>query len=70
MVLKTNFAFVAGYELHYRDIKPKIIAEQFAKMILCENFLEEECGSCKSCIEFASNNNPNYIYIFLKTFSN
>ena len=44
-------------------IGKKIIAEQFAKMILCENFLEEECGGCKSCIEFASNNNPNYIYI-------
>ena len=29
-------------------IGKKIIAEQFAKMILCENFLEEECGSCKS----------------------
>lgn len=29
--MSTNFAYVAGYELHYRDIKPKIIAEEFIK---------------------------------------
>ena len=27
--LKTNFAFKYGYELHYRDIKPKIIIEKY-----------------------------------------
>ena len=27
--LNTNFAFQYGYELHYRDIKPKIIIEQY-----------------------------------------
>ena len=27
--LHENFAFKAGYELHYRDIKPKIIIEKF-----------------------------------------
>lgn len=27
--LNTNFAFRCGYELHYRDIKPKIIIEQY-----------------------------------------
>jgi lipopolysaccharide biosynthesis glycosyltransferase len=27
--LNTNFAFKAGFEMHYQNIKPKIIAEQF-----------------------------------------
>lgn len=27
--MRENFAFKAGYELHYRDIKPKIIIEKF-----------------------------------------
>lgn len=27
--MKTNFAFSCGFELHYRDIKPKIIIEEF-----------------------------------------
>ena len=27
--MKKNFAFKHGYELHYRDIQPKIIIEKF-----------------------------------------
>ena len=27
--MKTNFAFVNGFELHYKDIPPKIIAEKY-----------------------------------------
>jgi hypothetical protein len=27
--LKTNYAFKSGFELHYKDIKPKIIAEEY-----------------------------------------
>lgn len=40
-------------------IGKKMIAKEFAKMILC---LEEEkyCNHCKSCIEFDSNNNPDF----------
>lgn len=38
------------------------IAKQFAKMILCtEN--DKDSNKCKSCIEFDSNNNPDFIYI-------
>jgi hypothetical protein len=33
--MNTNFAYCAGLELQYRDIKPKIIAEQY---------LEDESG--------------------------
>lgn len=40
-------------------IGKSLIAKEFAKMILC---LEEEkyCNKCKSCIEFSSNNNPDF----------
>lgn len=43
-------------------IGKKIIAKEFAKMILC---LDEKkyCNKCKSCIEFDSNNNPDFIFI-------
>lgn len=40
-------------------IGKKMIAKEFAKMILCENE-EKYCGNCKSCIEFDSNNNPDF----------
>ena len=40
-------------------IGKKMIAKEFAKMILC---IEEQkyCNHCKSCIEFDSNNNPDF----------
>lgn len=40
-------------------IGKKIIASEFAKMILCESE-EKYCNHCKSCIEFDSNNNPDF----------
>ena len=40
-------------------------AKEFAKGILCLNE-EKPCGSCKSCIEFNNNNNPDYKYIGLE----
>ena len=44
-------------------IGKQMIAKEFAKMILCENFQENECNNCKSCIEFNSGNNPDFSYI-------
>lgn len=43
-------------------IGKKLIAKEFAKMILC---LEQNkyCGKCKSCIEFDTNNNPDFILL-------
>ena len=43
-------------------IGKKMIAMEFAKMLLC---LDENkyCNKCKSCIEFDSDNNPDYMCI-------
>ena len=48
-------------------IGKKIIAQDFAKAILCldkdEHNQTTYCNKCKSCIEFDSNNNPDFIYL-------
>ena len=43
-------------------IGKKLIAKEFAKMLLCLNE-NKYCNNCKSCIEFNSNNNPDFLYI-------
>ena len=48
-------------------IGKKLFAQELAKAILCIDNHKTEMGSycnkCKSCIEFTSNNNPDFIYI-------
>lgn len=57
-------AVIAGRTSHSyvfwgtEGIGKKLIAKQFAKRILCLNN-QENC-QCKSCIEFDSNNNPDF----------
>ena len=46
-----------------QGIGKRLIANQFAKMILCESFNEVECDKCKSCVEFNGGNNPDYTFI-------
>ena len=43
-------------------IGKKMIAREFAKMILCTGE-KKYCGKCKSCIEFDSQNNPDFYEI-------
>ena len=43
-------------------IGKKLIAREFAKMILCEAD-EKYCNKCKSCLEFNSGNNPDFFEI-------
>ena len=44
-------------------IGKQMIAKKFAQMILCTNEGRKGCNTCKSCIEFTSNNNPDFLYI-------
>ena len=43
-------------------IGKKLIAKEFAKMILCIN-KNQYCDSCKSCIEFNSSNHPDFMIL-------
>lgn len=45
-------------------IGKKLFAIEFSKMILCESDSENKpCNKCKACIEFESNNNPDFTII-------
>lgn len=43
-------------------IGKRLFAMEFAKMILCQG-TDKPCESCKSCVEFNSNNNPDFFII-------
>lgn len=45
-----------------QGIGKKMIAKEFAKMILCTSE-DKYCGVCKSCIEFDTDNNPDFSII-------
>jgi len=53
---------IVTYLLDQVEYGKRLIAKEFAKMILC---LDEKkyCNKCKSCIEFNSNNNPDFSII-------
>ncbi len=40
-----------------------MMASAFAQTLLCEEKGKEPCGNCKSCIQAASKNNPDIIYV-------
>lgn len=61
--LKNNTILHSYMFIGEQGIGKKLIAKEFAKMILCENFDENECNKCKSCVEFNSGNNPDYVFI-------
>ncbi len=44
-------------------IGKQMIAKRFAQMLLCTNEHQTGCHECKSCIEFISNNHPDFLYI-------
>ena len=48
--LSRNFAFVVGYELHYREIKPKIVIEKFIDEI-SENIYDYRFFCCNGKVE-------------------
>lgn len=59
--LNTNFAFVNGLELHYKDISPKIIAEEFI-----ENEGMDLCDYKVLCF----NGKPHYILVDIERYTN
>lgn len=65
--IKSNKVSHSYMFLGTEGIGKKMIAQEFAKAILClENVKNEEtsyCDNCKSCIEFSTNNNPDFIYL-------
>ena len=44
-------------------IGKKMIAKEFAKKILCLNQIIDNQCNCKSCIEFDTNNNPDFLIV-------
>ena len=61
-----NKNIVHSYLFYGADgIGKKIFAKEFAKMILCngEDTENKPCNICKSCIEFDSDNNPDFFLI-------
>ena len=48
--------------LGIEGIGKALFAKEFAKAILCLKE-GEYCDNCKSCIEFSTDNNPDYVYI-------
>ena len=55
-----------GYILSGEDgMGKKMIARSFAKLLLCEDPEKDDtpCGKCHSCLQFASGNHPDVIYL-------
>jgi len=61
--LKNNKVLHSYMFVGEQGIGKRLIANQFAKMILCEEFNDVECDKCKSCVEFNGGNNPDYTFI-------
>lgn len=61
--LKKNVVSHSYMFIGIDGIGKKIMAKEFAKRILCLNEDLAESCSCKSCIEFNTNNNPDFLII-------
>ncbi len=58
----TNSYIIQGLEGSGKTL----IAKYFAKALLCENFDNNVCNTCKSCLNFDNNNLPDVLYITSK----
>ena len=52
--MNTNYAYVSGLELHYRDIKPKIIIEKY---------MDDGTGDLRDYKVHCFNGKPNFIWV-------
>ena len=57
--VKNNKASHSYMFVGTEGIGKRLIAKEFAKMILCTDE-NKYCGKCKSCMEFDSDNNPDF----------
>lgn len=46
-----------------KGIGKSLLAEEFAKMILCDSNQEKPCGKCKSCLEFQGRSHPDFLLV-------
>lgn len=60
--VKTNKTSHSYLFVGIEGIGKRLIATEFAKMILCMGD-DKYCNKCKSCIEFDTNNNPDFMII-------
>lgn len=60
--LKNNNILHSYIFMGISGIGKKLFAEEFAKGILCMSE-DRACGNCKSCMEFESNNHPDFMEI-------
>ena len=58
-IIKTNNVAHSYMFIGKDSIGKMLFAKEFAKAILCINS-EKPCDKCKSCLEFESNNNPDF----------
>lgn len=61
--LKNNTVLHSYMFIGEQGIGKQMVAKQFAKKILCQEYENQECNNCKSCIEFNGGNNPDFIFI-------
>lgn len=57
---KTSHAYIFSGEEGSGKL---MMAEAFAKMLLCDNPEDDSCGECKSCKQAESHNHPDIIYV-------
>lgn len=64
-ILQNNHISHSYMFIGNKGIGKSKFAKEFAKGILCNSDTIQPCLSCKSCIEFDNNNNPDFYYIDL-----
>ncbi len=57
---KVSHAYIISGE---KGAGKKMLADVFARKLLCDSSESEPCNQCKSCIQSESNNNPDIIYV-------
>lgn len=64
-ILQNNHISHSYMFIGNKGIGKSKFAKEFAKGIVCNSDITKPCLSCKSCIEFDNNNNPDFYYIDL-----